>query len=356
MKFSSRSRKSPLFGAFVGAVACAFLLALQPAHAQSKSPTPAWLTCPDAATIDLRPDPDRDPARIREIRPTAGAMSSIEVYSHARLASLAYDLYAVFDAGADPRTAFNEPGLTLTSLIYGVPGKNTERGPRAGRTRTLYGFIADEKSSGRRYFVFRGTQVPAEWVRNVQAGQRPYPSGATANTAQARVHAGFLQIFETLSVENAAGTAAPFATALPGLVADRNTVFVGHSLGSALATLAGVEAGRRAPQEASRIRVVTLASPRVGDAGFAAMAARLGRIDRVCNLVDVVTAVPPSTRNISYVHVGTPFRVSSFDWATLANDLPKAGDQILCWHSDLAYAAMLNPAHKKREPAQCFKR
>lgn len=340
--------------AWLGAIATALALATSPAHAQSTASTPAWLTCPNTATLDLRPDPDREPGRIREVRPSAGAMSSGEIYTHARFANLAYDLYAVFDAGKDPRAAFNEPSLSLSSLIYGAPGRDTERGPRVGRTRTLYGFVADEKTTGRRYIVFRGTQTPAEWVRNVQAGQRPFPSGTQPRAAQARVHAGFLQIFESLTLENGA-TATPFATALTGLVADRNSVFVGHSLGSALATLAGVEAGRRAPQHAARIRVVTLASPRVGDAGFAAMAARLGRIDRVCNLVDVVTAVPPSTRTITYVHVGAPFRVSSFDWAALANDLPKAGDQVLCWHSDLAYATMLNPAHKEREPAQCFR-
>ncbi|MBK6705221.1 MAG: hypothetical protein IPG56_16640 [Caulobacteraceae bacterium] len=61
--------------------------------------------------------------------------------------------------------------------------------------------------------------------------------------------------------------------ALRNLVAGRDTVFVGHSLGSALATLAGVEASRRSPQSAARLRIVTLASPRVGDAGFATLRA-----------------------------------------------------------------------------------
>jgi hypothetical protein len=85
------------------------------------------------------------------------------------------------------------------------------------------------------------------------------------------------------------------------------------------------------------------------------MAAGALRIDRVCNLADIVPTVPPSTRRITYQHAGTPFRVSSFDWPFLANELEKAGDQVLCWHGDNSYAAMLSPAHADRSPAQCFK-
>ena len=316
--------------------------------------TPEWLTCPNALTLDLRPNRERDPARVREVAPTAGANISAELYHHTRYARITYELYEAFDAGQDPREAFASSNLQLVTLIYGDPGPNTERGPRPpGRTRTLYGFVADERATGRRYIVFRGTQQPAEWVRNAQAGQRPYPSGTPARTANAHVHAGFLQIFESLQLDSGAGATA-LSPALHNLVAGRDTVFVGHSLGSALATLAGVEASRRSPQSAARLRIVTLASPRVGDAGFATLAQAVGRIDRVCNLVDVVTAVPPSTRQLSYVHVGTPYRVSSFDWPALANNLDRAGDQILCWHGDQSYAFMLQPAQAPREPEACF--
>jgi Lipase (class 3) len=323
------------------------------AIAEDRAPS-EWLTCPDAMSINLRPDPDRDPQRIREIAPSAGATPSAELYSHARFADVAYDLYTAFAAGQDPRAAFAHPDLHLVALIYGDPGPNTERRPRPNNSRTLYGFVADEIATGRRYIVFRGTQQPAEWVRNVQAGQRPYPAGTRNRDARAHVHAGFLQIFESLELDAGAG-ASSFAAALPGLVSGRNAIFVGHSLGSALATLAGVDASRISPESAAHLRIVTLASPRVGDAGFAALASAVGRIDRVCNLVDAVTAVPPSTRQVSYVHVGTAYRVSSFDWPALVNDLDRAGDQILCWHGHQSYSVMLEPSHAQREPAQCFR-
>ena len=329
-------------------------LAAPSAIAQNADKLVSALSCPDSLTLDLRRNPDRQPNAIREIAPSAGARTSDEIYHHAQLAGFAYDLYAAYAAGQDPRKSFDHPELKLVALIYGDPGPSTELASRSKDTTTLYGFVADEITSGQRYVVFRGTLEPAEWVRNVQAGQRPYPAGTRKRDARAHVHAGFLQIFESLKLDTGSDVK-PFGAALPSLVEGHDTIIVGHSLGSALATLAGVEASRLSPESGSRIRIVTVASPRVGDAGFAKFALAVGRIDRVCNQVDIVTAVPPSTRTITYVHVGTPFRVSSFDWPQLVNDLKGAGDQILCWHGDQSYDLMLDPKHSPRNPSQCFK-
>lgn len=38
----------------------------------------------------------------------------------------------------------------------------------------------------------------------------------------------------------------------------------------------------------------------------------------------------------------------------LANSLEKAGDQILCWHGDSSFTAMLQPSNPNRALAQCF--
>jgi hypothetical protein len=319
--------------------------------------TPDQLTCPDEIQIDPRRDLGGDHARVREIAPKSGAHVSADLAADARFARLAYVLYDAFNAGKDPRAAFNAPDQRLVGLIFGDPVPHSERpGPRRKDSRTLYGFVAEDLVTGRRTIAFRGTMQPAEWVRNAQALQRPYPTGTEPRSASAHVHDGFLRIFESLQLELNTGAATPtpvpFAGALPGLVAGHDTVFVGHSLGSAIATLAGVEATRSAPNLAQRIRIMTLASPRVGDEGFSAMARAVGRIDRVCNLVDIVTAVPASTERLHYVHVGKPFRVSSFDWPDLNNALDKPGDQILCWHGDQSYAHMLSPT-KSAPQQQC---
>ncbi len=338
------------------AIVAAVLFAAPGFAQQAGGDAASLFTCPDEATLDPRPDPSREIPKVKEARPSAGAATpSPDLYTHARFADLAYDLYGEFVDGTDPAAVFAHPDLKLVGLIYGEPGRDTERGLRGKReNRTLFGFVADG-TGGQRYIVFRGTQEPAEWVRNVQVGQRPYPSDARRRHAKANVHAGFYKIFESLQYE-AGESKTPFGDALPGIIQqDREAVFVGHSLGSALATLAAVDASRRTPSMAGRLRVVTLASPRVGDAGFAALAANVGRIDRICNLVDIVPAVPPSTKRIKYFHVGAVQRISSYDWPTLVNDLEKAGDQILCWHGHHAYAAMLDPGHTERTPAQCFR-
>lgn len=339
------------------------------------APVPEALNCPDQIVIDPRQDLSGD--RVREIAPKSGAHTSDAFAADARFARLAYLMFEAFNAGKDPRVAFKAPDQLLVGLIYGDPAPHAERpDPRLPElqlakplpaalarpetlrkdSRTLYGFVAEDRATGRRTIAFRGTMQPAEWVRNAQALQRPYPSGTAPRLAAAHVHDGFLRIFESLQYEANArvSTSAPiaFAAALPGLVSGHDTVFVGHSLGSAIATLAGVEATRRSPNMAWRMRIVTLASPRVGDAGFAAMARAVGRIDRVCNLVDIVTAVPASTEHLHYVHVGHPFRVSSFDWPDLNNAMNKRGEQILCWHGDQSYAHMLSPATSPATP-QC---
>jgi hypothetical protein len=276
--------------------ACAILalavMAMAPANAQA----PKALTCPDSLELDLRADRTLEPKRIREIAPSAGAHTSAELAAFGPLPRLAYQLYDVYSAGGDVRARFDGSGLRLVGFIYGDPGPDTER-PSLRRdnrdTKTFFGFVADDPTNGRRVIVFRGTLQPNEWIRNLQARQQPF----AADTPSAQVHSGFLSIFRSLVLEEN-GAHVPFAQALPRLITGDQTVFVGHSLGSAIATLAGVEASRQSPAAAGKLRIITFASPRVGDEGFARLAAAVGRIDRVCNQVDVDTAVPQSTRRV----------------------------------------------------------
>lgn len=306
------------------------------------SPPPEWLSCPDVGEIELRSAPDRRMETVREIAPSAGSNVSADLSAQARLSMLSYEMYDAFTRGEDPRT-LNPGGLRTVGLIYGDPGRHTERpGERELRdTETFYGFVADDEATGRRYVVLRGTLQPNEWLRNLQARQAPYPLGVRRLQATAWAHRGFLEIFGSLTLDGANGRT-PLASALPGLVADRDVFIIGHSLGGALATLVGVDAARLAPEDAARIQVTTFGSPRVGDAGFAEMAKSLGRLVRVCNLSDAVTAVPPNAGRARYTHVGDVFQVSSFDWPRLDNDLER-GQQILCWHSIYSYTYMTDP-------------
>lgn len=320
-------------------IACA--MCFQFPHALA-SPPPDWLNCPDVVEIDVRTAKDRGVNSVRQIAPKAGGGVSADLSGFTHYSMLSYEMYDAFDLGEDP-SLLMPASLEPIALLYADPGRDTER--RRDRdlrdTETFYGFVADEKATGRRLIVVRGTLQPNEWLRNLQARQSPYPAGEPRWRAVAKVHSGFLKIHDSLEIATDRGRS-PLAEALPALVQGQETVIVGHSLGGALATLIGVDAARLAPSEAARLRVVTFGSPRVGDEGFGAMAQAVGRIDRICNQPDPVTAVPPSVLLADYAHVGQVFRVSSFDWPELGQDFDR-GRQVLCWHSIYTYRYMTDP-------------
>ncbi len=322
------------------AVAIAALATLSAAPNALASP-PEWLDCPNAVAFERGAAREQNLDAARAAAPTAGGAVSADLAAQAALSMLSYEMYDAYDAGTDPM-ALLPSGYSPVGIVLGDPGRDTERRDRRRRdTTTFYGFIADELATGRRVVVIRGTLQPAEWIRNVQARQVPYPLGTRRLRAEAWAHRGFLTIFGSLRLDDDRET--PLSEALPALVAGRSVAIIGHSLGGARATRGGGAAARRAPADAARLRIVTFASPRVGDQGFADMARTVGRIERVCNLPDLVTMVPPSAWRFDYVHVGETFKISSFDWPALDNDL-EAGKQILCWHSIFAYRYMTDPA------------
>lgn len=99
--------------------------------------------------------------------------------------------------------------------------------------------------------------VPPEWTRGVDA----------------RAHAGFVSLYTKLR------------RAIPRT--DQDIVFTGHSLGGALATLAGVDA---AANSTARVTVVTFGAPQVGDGNFVELFdATVHECVRVVNPYDPVT-------------------------------------------------------------------
>ena len=334
------------------------------ASSPASSETSEWFTCPDSSAFELRRDAEADALNARQHQPSAGGETSSDLAAHARLSAMSYTMYDAYAAGEDPLDAL-AANLRPIALIYGDPGREQRLRQRKVRdTRTFYGVIADDASTQQRLIILRGTLEPSEWLRNLQARLRPFlrsrlrrplPRGVRRRLSRARVHNGFMKIYESLEISYVAdGKRVAISDGLEDLVAGRNVTVVGHSLGGALATLAGVDAVLRAPDDRARLRVVTFASPRVGNTGFAKLARSVGRIDRVCNVVDLVPAVPPSTRLTQYVHVGDVFRISSFDWPQLENNHLKPGQQVNCWHSIAAYAFMTDPAKTTTGLGKCL--
>lgn len=343
MPFVSRTAAIAFFGLITG-------LAPFPVLAE----TPAWFTCPDSSEFKLRRDAEADALNAREHQPSAGSITSADLAAHARFSAMSYDMYAAYSNGRNPLEGL-AAGLKPIALIYGDPGRQERLSPRKARdTKTFYGVVADDPFLNRRLVILRGTLQPNEWIRNLQARMQPFPASQTRRPfasdlrkrfeSSALVHNGFMQIYSSFEMTRVAdGARIPLSQGLEEFFVGRDVTFIGHSLGGALATIAGVDSALLSPADGARFRLVTFGAPRVGNADFARLAETVGRIDRVCNLVDLVPAVPPSTRLTPYVHMGKVFRISSFDWPQLENWHSKAGEQITCWHSIFAYAYMTGP-------------
>ena len=130
--------------------------------------------------------------------------------------------------------------------------------------------------------AFRGTQPDelTDLAIDLQAVSDPWPEAAGS------VHGGFARAARSLMPEIAAWMKR--ADVVPARL-----TLTGHSLGAAIATLA---ASAWKPS-----RLITIGSPRVGDAAFAAALAGVS-CTRIVDCCDAVTELPPALGH--YVHVG----------------------------------------------------
>ena len=117
------------------------------------------------------------------------------------------------------------------------------------------------------------------------------------------------------------------------------TVVCGHSLGGALATLLVADVAANTPLKP---QAWTFASPRVGDAAFAARYGALITVSwRIYNQVDVVPYFPVDIFD-SYQPVTTGYAI---------NSLGKAKWTVGCAHALNTYMHVLSPATVPLDPA-----
>jgi hypothetical protein len=151
--------------------------------------------------------------------------------------------------------------------------------------------------------AIRGTRTVEEWTLDATAYQVPVPLVWFDNQDQlvlARVHLGFLILFAFLR---------PQLDAAFAQFASSGTQVAGHSLGSALATLASVYA--RVLRFPAAVEMYNMASPRVGDPEFvSAFNFLVPDGYRIVNLSDLVPMLPPTQIALpvegllTYGHVG----------------------------------------------------
>lgn len=158
----------------------------------------------------------------------------------------------------------------------------------------LFGFIVREVATGAIIVSIRGTLVPEEWLRNFTAIPADYSFLPNFGT----VHLGFRLVYASVRASLEQGLAA-----VPG---NTRVTVIGHSLGGAMATLAGPDIKRNLNQE--NVDICTFGGPRVGKPNFRGkFNGEIARCYRVTNQFDIVPHVP--TIVTGWMHVGEEVEV-----------------------------------------------
>lgn len=206
-----------------------------------------------------------------------------------------------------------------------------------------YGFVAKSKLLPTTLVVaIRGTSDWMEWwddfhwelVRSTQI-----PEGYVAQ--------GFQDIYRTMKFALPGHKDRPFPasemTQLPNGIdlcsANNNLIIVGHSLGSALATLYAADLAWKSQANTNSV-VYTLASPRVGDKNFAAAYNKMVATNyRVYNWPDIVPNFPKDPFD-QYQHVKGGFEIDSLDFIEMIEPT------IACFHAIGTYIYVLDQEYK----------
>jgi pimeloyl-ACP methyl ester carboxylesterase len=208
--------------------------------------------------------------------------------------------YNMFDEGdLQPKP---DPGLAARGyqLLYWLNATDS-LGPEFGHTKRFYGYLAAAINAPSKLVIaIRGTRGAQEWLLDFLAIPVPF----TPAPEKGFVALGFSSIFDSFEFVSTDGT----TTTLAGVIEHLNTIqpistitVAGHSLGSALATLAAAElvfldvAGA-----GSAVQLWTFASPAVGLLDFAgSFDAMIAKATRIWNILDIVAYVPPPP----FIHV-----------------------------------------------------
>ena len=170
--------------------------------------------------------------------------------------------------------------------------------PKAG----TQGYVAVDYPRQRVVVAYRGSKNLANDIEDAEFLLTKLPFGP--EELKLKVDHGFLKAYQ--SVRNA--TANGIAQGLGKCGANCSVLFTGHSLGSAMATIAAAELGGDGiggigVAGPAPVRLFTFGSPRVGNAAFAAWAhSRVQNASvRMRRQKDIVPAIPP--RSVGYAHV-----------------------------------------------------
>jgi len=208
--------------------------------------------------------------------------------------------YEMFDEGGlqpPPAQGIADSGY---DLVYHVDATDSLF-PDFKAAKRFYGYIAAAKNNpGNLILAIRGTRGLQEWLLDFLALPVPF----TPAPKKGLVALGFLSIFNSFELVDLAGR----TTTLNGAITQLNAAhqietltIIGHSLGSALATLAAAElAFLNVAGVKNKLTLYPFASPRVGLLNFAkSFDKAVPACVRIWNVLDIVPQAPP----FPYIHV-----------------------------------------------------
>ena len=199
--------------------------------------------------------------------------------------------------------------------------------------RVFFGIVAKSNTDPNSFVaVVRGTEGIIEWIIDAEFLLIPHPRHPGVKVEQ-----GFWNIYQTMSLADAATGATTYQNAAEGVTAlvgpTGTLVITGHSLGSALATYFTDDLAERM---GAKVSACLFASPRTGDTPWANLfaATTAGQYRLFNYILDLVTHVP------------------SIGYATLPNAMviqpatAQAGVRldILCDHHVICYCSMIDSA------------
>lgn len=278
---------------------------------------------------------------------------------YGQLVSTAYDMYDSTNENGehDPLPPFPSPLPGNYQFVAWVQMKDFffEEGPYE-----FYGLLAQSPENATDYVLaIRGTSDSEEWwddFRSLTQTQMP-----NFGHQPAYVGTGFYTIYQTMRVIpldtdgrspsaslEAAGSlvdqvaaaiklraarSTPPGQATPAPPVNASVTVVGHSLGSALATLC--VADNSVKHKFQTPLLCTLASPCVGDPGFASNFDSLGIPSwRIVNDMDIIPKTPFNTPLYTWQHIQTEYDFDSYEWTEIWPE---------CYHSIYTYLHALDP-------------
>lgn len=188
--------------------------------------------------------------------------------------------------------ATSDPVENNLDTASGAIGQTVKQAVKLKQLIPVYfGFVLTSKTAS--IIIFRGTQRTTEWIGDILLFQKNYEGFANS-----KIHSGFANIYKDLA-QQTREIANQLNPSVPCYVS-------GHSLGSALATLAAVDLALKVPKLKEQIRLYTYAGPRVGNSNFAQMHSQIvPNSYRIFNLADSIPLSPPTIfRQDVYSHVG----------------------------------------------------